>query len=70
MRDTRTLRQKMAAMAERGTDEEAKIARAWLAEHPVTILSAADIIAVDDSDFGPSEAEVEAAWKQYMERHR
>lgn len=68
MPTSRTLRQKMAAMAERGTEYEAKFARRWLDAHPSYILSANDIIAVDDSQYGPSEAEAEAAWREYMRR--
>lgn len=66
----RTLRQKMAAMAERGTQHEAAIAREWLSEHPVAILNAEEILAVDDSEFGPSEAQVEAEYQAYLKRSR
>lgn len=64
----KTMRQKMAAMAERGTEHEAAFARDWLEAHPVRILSAQEIIEADDSEYGPTEAEVEAAWKAYMKR--
>lgn len=66
----KTLRQKMAAMAERGTEHEAKVARAWLEAHPVRILSAEEIITADDSEFGPTAAEVDAALASYYKRQR
>lgn len=66
--DQRTLRQKMAAMVERGTPAEAAIARAWLEHRPTRVLSAEQILTADDSAFGPSEAEVEAAYQAFMKR--
>lgn len=68
MPDNRAKRAKVWAMALRGTDAEAAVAKLWLAAHPAKLLGAEDILAVDDSNFGPSEDELDAALAAYGRR--
>jgi hypothetical protein len=55
-------------MAQRGTRHEAAIAQAVLDRHPVTTLSAEQILATDDSAYGPSAQEVDDAVAAFYAR--
>lgn len=69
-RDLRTRREKLQEMAYRGTLHEQVFAIQWLRAHPLAELTGQQVLDVDDSAYGPTGAEVDAAIDEYLRRER